>query len=81
MNITFSLDTDNSGDKFKLACFCQAEEMYWALKDIKDKLRSTFKYPDPSLNFKERDFEVLEIVSDRFFEIIEENKVDLDLDE
>ena len=52
---------------------------YWnALDDIRDHLRQKVKYGEESLS--EEQWKIYEKVYETFFEIIEANKINLDLD-
>ena len=48
---------------------------YWsALTEIKDELRTIWKYED----LKENEFEMIERIREKFFEILQENEINLD---
>ena len=78
MKINFTFDSQEYDDKFKLACMLQAEEMYFALEEIKSAFRALFKYDQ---GLKDNAIDQAEYLSDEFFQILEDNKVDLDLAE
>jgi hypothetical protein len=48
--------------------------MWHALTEIKDELRSIWKYED----LKENQFEMVERIREKFFEILQENEINLD---
>ena len=44
MNVTLSINTNETGERFKFFCLSQAEEMYYSLSDIRDNLDNISKY-------------------------------------
>jgi len=77
MKISFTFNTTEDDD-FKLKCMLQAENMYFALEAVKDMLRAILKYDQ---GLKENAIDQVEYISDELFNILEDNKVDLDLAE
>jgi len=78
MKVTFAFDTENEDDKFKLKCMLQAENMHFALEELKNMLRSILKYDQ---GLKKSAIDQVEYIDDEFFRILDDNKVDLDLAE
>jgi hypothetical protein len=48
--------------------------MFFALTEIKDELRAIWKYEE----LKENQFEMVERIREKFFEILQENEINLD---
>jgi hypothetical protein len=49
-------------------------KMWHALTEIKDELRTIWKYEE----LKENQFEMVERIREKFFEILQENEINLD---
>ena len=49
-------------------------KMWHALTEIKDELRRIYKYED----LKENEFKMVERIREKFFEILQENEINLD---
>ena len=62
-------------DEFEFNCAVKSTKMYFALTEIKDELRAIWKYED----LKENQFEMVERIREKFFEILNENEINLDL--
>lgn len=78
MKVNFTFDSQESGDRFKLACMLQAEEMHFALDEMRGVFRSLFKYDQ---GVKDNAEDQAEYLSDEFSRILEDNNVTLELDE
>ena len=63
-------------DREELQMFQQSKEMYWVLHAVKDELRSWVKYN--SRNLPPEEVEGVYKFQTRFFEIINENQINLD---
>lgn len=63
-------------DREELQMFQQSKEMYWVLHAVKDELRSWVKYN--SQNLPPEEVEGVYKFQTRFFEIINENQINLD---
>jgi len=61
-------------DQFEFDCAVKSTKMYFALTEIKDELRSIWKYEE----LKENQFEMVERIREKFFEILLENEINLD---
>jgi hypothetical protein len=61
-------------DQFEFECAVKSTKMYFALTEIKDELRSIWKYEE----LKENQFEMVERIMEKFFEILQENEINLD---
>jgi hypothetical protein len=70
-NLEFNLPED----EFDYRLCNQASNMWSALIDIKDYLRSELKY---NSNLTEGDYEMLESVQRKYFEIISDNNIILE---
>jgi len=61
-------------DEFEFNCAVKSTKMFFALTEIKDELRSIWKYEE----LKENQFEMVERIREKFFEILQENEINLD---
>lgn len=61
-------------DQFEFECAVKSTKMFFALTEIKDELRSIWKYEE----LKENQFEMVERIREKFFEILNENEINLD---
>jgi hypothetical protein len=61
-------------DDFEFNCAVKSTKMYFALTEIKDELRRIWKYEE----LKENQFEMVERIREKFFEILTENEINLD---
>lgn len=61
-------------DEFEFNCAAKSTKMFFALTEIKDELRSIWKYED----LKENQFEMVERIREKLFEILTENEINLD---
>jgi hypothetical protein len=61
-------------DEFEFNCAVKSTKMYFALTEIKDELRAIWKYEE----LKENQFEMVERIREKFFEILLENEINLD---
>jgi hypothetical protein len=61
-------------DQFEFECAVKSTKMFFALTEIKDELRSIWKYEE----LKENQFEMVERIREKFFEILTENEINLD---
>ena len=61
-------------DQFEFDNAVKSMKMWHALNEIKDELRRIYKYED----LKENDFEMVERIREKFFEILQENEINLD---
>lgn len=61
-------------DEFEFNCAVKSTKMYFALTEIKDELRAIWKYEE----LKENQFEMVERIREKFFEILQENEINLD---
>lgn len=61
-------------DEFEFECAVKSTKMYFALTEIKDELRAIWKYEE----LKENQFEMVERIREKFFEILTENEINLD---
>jgi hypothetical protein len=61
-------------DVFEFNCAVKSTKMYFALTEIKDELRAIWKYEE----LKENQFEMVERIREKFFEILLENEINLD---
>ena len=71
MKITINFDTNDEIDKSDYEIFNQSRNMYLALDEFKNWLRSIEKYSDKIPTFDE--------VYDKFYEIVNDNNVKLDI--
>lgn len=62
-------------DDFEFNCAVKSTKMYFALNEIKEELRAIWKYEE----LKENQFEMVERIREKFFEILNENEINLDL--
>jgi hypothetical protein len=62
-------------DQFEFNSAVKSMKMWHALTEIKDELRSIWKYED----LKENEFEMVERIREKFFEILIDNEINLDL--
>jgi hypothetical protein len=61
-------------DQFEFECAVKSTKMYFALTELKDELRSIWKYEE----LKQNQFEMVERIREKFFEILTENEINLD---
>lgn len=61
-------------DQFEFNCAVKSTKMYFALTEIKEELRAIWKYEE----LKENQFEMVERLREKFFEILTENEINLD---
>jgi len=61
-------------DQFEFDSAVKSMKMFFALIEIKDELRSIWKYED----LKENQFAMVERIREKFFEILQENEINLD---
>ena len=61
-------------DQFEFESAVKSTKMFFALTEIKDELRSIWKYEE----LKENQFEMVERIREKFFEILQENEINLD---
>ena len=61
-------------DQFEFDNAVKSMKMWHALNEIKDELRRIYKYED----LKENDFEMVERIREKLFEILQENEINLD---
>lgn len=61
-------------DEFEFNCAVKSMKMYFALTEIKEELRAIWKYEE----LKENQFEMVERIREKFFEILLENEINLD---
>ena len=61
-------------DDFEFNCAVKSTKMYFALTEIKEELRAIWKYEE----LKENQFEMVERIREKFFEILTENEINLD---
>ena len=61
-------------DQFEFDSAVKSMKMFFALIEIKDELRSIWKYED----LKENQFAMVERIREKFFEILKENEINLD---
>ena len=61
-------------DQFEFDNAVKSMKMWHALNEVKDELRRIYKYED----LKENEFEIVERIREKFFEILQENEINLD---
>jgi hypothetical protein len=61
-------------DQFEFECAVKSTKMYFALTEIKEELRAIWKYEE----LKQNQFEMVERIREKFFEILTENEINLD---
>jgi hypothetical protein len=61
-------------DQFEFDSAVKSMKMFFALTEIKDELRAIWKYEE----LKENQFEMVERIREKFFEILQENEINLD---
>ncbi len=61
-------------DQFEFDCASKSLKMHFALSEIKEELRAIWKYED----LKDNEFELIERVREKFFEILLDNEINLD---
>ena len=61
-------------DQFEFDNAVKSNKMWHALTEIKDELRRIYKYED----LKENQYEMVERIREKFFEILQENEINLD---
>jgi hypothetical protein len=61
-------------DDFEFNCAVKSTKMFFALTEIKDELREILKYEE----LKKNQFEMVERIREKFFEILLENEINLD---
>ena len=62
-------------DQFEFDCASKSLKMFHALNEIKAELRAIWKYED----LKDNEFEMIERIREKFFEILSDNEINLDL--
>ena len=62
-------------DEFEFNCAVKSTKMYFALTEIKEELRAIWKYEE----LKENQFEMVERLREKLFEILNDNEINLDL--
>lgn len=72
-NMKATLKFDLPDDQFEFDCAVKSTKMYLALIEIKDELRSIWKYEE----LKENQYEIVERINDKFFEILQENEINI----
>lgn len=60
-------------DQFEFDNAVKSMKMWHALNEIKDELRRIYKYEE----LKENEFEMVERIREKFFEILQENEINL----
>ena len=61
-------------DQFEFECAVKSTKMYFALTEIKEELRAIWNYEE----LKENQFEMVERIREKFFEILTDNEINLD---
>ena len=61
-------------EKFEYDCAVNSVRYWSALIEIKDEIRAIWKYEE----LKENQFEMVERIREKFFEILTENEINLD---
>jgi hypothetical protein len=61
-------------DQFEFECAVKSTKMFFALTEIKEELRAIWKYEE----LKQNQFEMVERIREKFFEILTENEINLD---
>jgi hypothetical protein len=61
-------------DQFEFDNAVKSNKMWHALTEIKDELRRIWKYEE----LKENQYELVERIREKFFEILQENEINLD---
>ena len=61
-------------DQFEYDCAISSTRYWSALTEIKEELRAIWKYEE----LKENQFEMVERIREKFFEILTENEINLD---
>jgi len=61
-------------DQFEFDNAVKSNKMWHALTEIKDELRRIWKYED----LKENQYEMVERIREKFFEILQENEINID---
>jgi hypothetical protein len=61
-------------DQFEFNNAVKSTKMYFALNEIKEELRAIWKYEE----LKDNQFEIVERIREKFFEILTENEINLD---
>ena len=61
-------------DQFEFDSAVKSTKMVFALTEIKEELRAIWKYEE----LKENQFEMVERIREKFFEILTENEINLD---
>ena len=61
-------------EQFEFESAVKSMKMFFALTEIKDELRAIWKYEE----LKENQFEMVERIREKFFEILQENEINLD---
>lgn len=69
-----TLEYNLPDDEFEFNCAVKSTKMVFALTEIKDELRAIWKYEE----LKENQFEIVERIREKFFEILLENEINLD---
>jgi hypothetical protein len=75
VTVEYDLDDYDKNDKMKLEMAMQSENMYWALREFGYNTRKTIEW---ELDNKElTDYDVLDLVFEKFGEILEYRYIDL----
>lgn len=74
MKIYYVFDTDNENDIQEIKIYKQATELLLSLLDMQEFLRKKIKYE----NLPEQEYTIFKSITDKFYEILQENKVDLE---
>lgn len=75
MTVTLEFDLTNPEDDIKLSRALAADRMLTALQEIDQAIRNRVKYADDSPEIREAFIEL----RDQYYQLINENKIDLEL--
>lgn len=76
----FNLAALDSNDEDKYNCFKQSTNMFSALEQIRSMLRALERNGCyDSIKVKESEYKIIEDIREKFYDIINENNVELDL--
>jgi hypothetical protein len=70
-----TLEFNLHDDQFEFDCATKSIRMWKALTEINTELRSIWKYEE----LKENEFKMVERIREKFFEILTDNEINLDL--
>jgi hypothetical protein len=73
-NMKATIEYNLPDDQFEFDNAVKSNKMWHALTEIKDELRTIWKYED----LKENQYEMVERIREKFFEILTENEINLD---